>query len=64
MTGEDIKKIRKKLLLIQSELADELGVNISTIRFWEQGKRGISIRSQRLVLEYCKKKGVELNANS
>lgn len=64
MTGKDIKTIRQKLLLLQTELADELGVNISTIRFWEQGKRGISIKSQRLVLEYCKRKGVELNANS
>lgn len=60
MTGKDIKEIRNKLLLLQQEFADELGVSICTIRFWEQGKRGISIRSQRLVLEYCKKKGVEV----
>lgn len=60
MTGKDIKTIRNKLLLLQQEFADELGVSICTIRFWEQGKRGISIRSQRLVLEYCKKKGVEI----
>ena len=64
MTGKDIKAIRNKLLLLQQEFADELGVSICTIRFWEQGKRGISIKSQRLVLEYCKRKGVELNANS
>ena len=60
MTGQDIKTIRNKLLLLQQELADDLGLHIETIKSWEQGKRNISIKSQRLVLEYCKKKGVEV----
>lgn len=60
MTGQDIKAIRNKLLLLQQELADDLGLHIETIKSWEQGRRNISIKSQRLVLEYCKKKGVEL----
>lgn len=60
MTGKDIKTIRQKLLLLQTELADELGVSLSAVQFWEQGKREMSIKSQRLVLEYCKKKGVEI----
>ena len=60
MTGKDIKTIRQKLLLLQTELADELGVSLSAVQLWEQGKRNISIKSQRLVLEYCKKKGVEI----
>lgn len=64
MTGKDIKTIRQKLLLLQTELADELGVSLSAVQFWEQGRREMSIKSQRLVLEYCRKKGVELNANS
>lgn len=60
MTGKDIKTIRNKLLLLQQELADDLGLHIETIKSWEQGKRNISIKSQRLVLEYCKKKGIEV----
>lgn len=60
MTGKDIKTIRQKLLLLQQELADDLGLHIETIKSWEQGRRNISIKSQRLVLEYCKKKGIEL----
>lgn len=60
MTGQDIKTIRNKLLLLQQELADDLGLHIETIKSWEQGRRNISIKSQRLILEYCKKKGVEL----
>ena len=60
MTGKDIKTIRNKLLLLQTELADELGVSLSAVQLWEQGRRNISIKSQRLVLEYCKKKGIEV----
>ena len=60
MTGKDIKIIRKKLVLLQEEMADELGVSVATVRLWEQGKREMSIRKQRLVLEYCKNKGIEI----
>ena len=60
MTGKDIKTIRNKLLLLQTELADELGVSLSAVQLWEQGRRNISIKSQRLVVEYCKKKGIEV----
>lgn len=60
MTGKDIKTIRQKLLLLQTELADELGVSLSAVQLWEQGRREMSIKSQRLVLEYCKKKGIEI----
>lgn len=60
MTGKDIKTIRQKLLLLQTEFADELGVSLSAVQLWEQGRRNISIKSQRLVLEYCKKKGINI----
>lgn len=60
MTGKDIKTIRQKLLLLQTELADELGVSLSAVQLWEQGRREMSIKSQRLVLEYCKRKGIEM----
>ena len=60
MTGRDIKTIRTKLLLLQEELADELGVSIATVRLWEQGKMGMSIKRQREVLEFCKKRGIRI----
>jgi DNA-binding transcriptional regulator YiaG len=60
MTGKDIKVIRNKLLLLQDELAHELGVSITTVRMWETGKMGMSIKRQREVLEFCKKKGVKI----
>lgn len=60
MTGNDIKRLRQRLLLLQTEFADELGVSVSTIRFWEENVMGISIKRQRQILEYCKNKGIEI----
>ena len=60
MTGQDIKRLRQRLLLLETELADELGVSVSTIRFWEENVMGISIKRQRQILEYCKNKGIEI----
>ena len=35
----DIKAVRKKLRVSQSEFALMIGVNVSTLRNWEQGRR-------------------------
>ena len=35
----DIKAVRKKLRASQSEFALMIGVNVSTLRNWEQGRR-------------------------
>lgn len=59
MTGQDVKTLRKKLLLLQAELADELGVSVATVRLWEQGKSNISIKSERIIIDYCKKRGIK-----
>lgn len=60
MTGKDIKALRTRLLLFQEEFAKEIGVNICTVRWWEQGRMNISIKNQRKILEYCKRKGIDL----
>lgn len=60
MTGVDVKAIRKKLLLLQTELADELGVHVETLKRWEQGKAEMSIKSERLVVEFCRRKNLEV----
>ena len=41
-------------------LAEDLGVSICTIRFWETNKRNISIKSEKRVLEYCRQKGIKV----
>ena len=41
MTGEQLKEIREKLGLSQTELAERLRVARNTVWRWEQGKRHI-----------------------
>lgn len=36
--AEAIKKLRKKMMLTQTELADQLGVSFGTVNRWESGK--------------------------
>lgn len=42
------KKIREKLKLSQPEFAEFVGVRVSTLRNWEQGRRRIPSTAQRL----------------
>jgi len=40
MTAEEIRRLRvEKLMLTQAELAEKLGVDISTVKAWEQGRQ-------------------------
>ncbi|MER3448145.1 MAG: transcriptional regulator [Candidatus Dadabacteria bacterium] len=42
MTPEELRQIRLRLGLSQMELAERLGVSISTVLSWEKGRRAIS----------------------
>ena len=46
---EDIKWIRTRFRMSQSEFADELGVNRATVCQWERGKKRISPIASRLI---------------
>jgi putative transcriptional regulator len=39
MQGPDVKAIRARYGLLQSELASMLGISVGTLRNWEQGRR-------------------------
>lgn len=57
----NIKEIREKLCLTQTEFAKLLGVSMQTISNWETGFRNISIKSKRKVLKLCKDNGIFVN---
>jgi DNA-binding transcriptional regulator YiaG len=56
----NIKNIREKVLLTQSEFAKELNVAFSTIQSWEQGKATPSFRMKRRIIEFCKNNDIEI----
>ena len=49
MTGAQLKAIRTKLNLTQTELADQLGVQRNTVTRWEMGMHPISAMAVRLI---------------
>ena len=42
MTPEQLKKARQALGLTQRGLADKLGIKLSKLRNWEQGRNAVS----------------------
>ena len=49
MTGAQLKAIRTKLMLTQTELATQLGVQRNTVTRWEMGLHPISAMAVRLI---------------
>lgn len=55
-----IKKLRKKLLLTQSEFAELLGVKLVTVSRWESGKFEPTMRMKRKLRELFEKNNIEI----
>ena len=55
-----IKKLRKKLLLTQSEFAELLGVKLVTVSRWESGKFEPTMRVKRQLRELFEKNNIEI----
>lgn len=55
-----IKKLRKNLLLTQSEFAELLGVKLVTVSRWESGKFEPTMRVKRKLRELFEKNNIEI----
>lgn len=53
-----VKKLRKKLILSQTEFAELLGISFGTINRWENGKYEPTIKMKRELTKLCKKNKV------
>ena len=49
MTGDQIKRIREALGLSQSKFAMWLGVSLSSLQDWEEGRHSPTKRAMRLL---------------
>ena len=59
--AEDIKKLRRKLLLSQEDFANELGISYATVNRWETGKSKPTYKNMILIDEYCKKNSIDFD---
>lgn len=53
-----IKKLRNKMLLIQSEFAKELGVSIASVAIWETGENEPTMKIKRKLEKYFDEWGI------
>lgn len=59
MTGEEFKKLRKRLNLTQKQVAELLGYGLRMIKYWESGKYDVD-KSAGMVLVLLSECGEEL----
>ena len=51
-SGKRLSELRKMKRLTQQQVADELGIDVDTVRKNEQGRRGLSIDTAGMYAEY------------
>jgi len=49
MKKEDVKALRKKLGLTQSQFAEKMGVTLQAVQHWEQGRRAVAGAAEKLM---------------
>lgn len=49
MTGDEVRRIRKRLGLTQAEFAQRVGVHFVTVSRWEHGRMGVRESAARLI---------------
>ena len=56
--GQQIKAVRLKLHMSQTEIAALLRVSFATVNRWENGKTTPNYRARRMIEQICKEKGI------
>ena len=55
-----VKKLRKKMIITQEEMAKLLGVSFASVNRYENGKTIPTMKVKRKIVELCKKNYIEL----
>ena len=60
--SEQVRIIRQRLLITQTELAEMLGVTFASVNRWENGRHEPTTKQKRALKELCKKKKIKWEA--
>lgn len=60
----EIKDIRRKCLLNQTEFAEAIGVSFSTVNRWENEKSIPNYQALKIIKEFCKKHNISFEVDS
>lgn len=56
---EEIKRIRRRCFLTQSDFAKEVNVAFSTVNRWEGGRAKPNLNAMKNIKEFCLKNDIE-----
>ena len=59
--ADEVKELRHKCLLSQTDFAKEIGVSFSTVNRWETGKAKPGYKALKLIDEYCKYNAIDFS---
>lgn len=62
--SNEIKKMRQKQFMSQTDFAQLLGVSFTTVNRWENGKSKPSYKAMKTIDEYCKVNGIDFDIHS
>ncbi len=62
--SREIKEIRRKCLLNQTEFAESIGVSFSTVNRWENEKAIPNYQALKKIKEFCKKNNITFELDS
>ena len=57
---EIIKKLRVKLLVTQTELAELLGCSFSSVNRWEKGHHEPTMKAKRKIMQLCRENNIDV----
>lgn len=62
--SSEIKDIRRKCLLNQTEFADAIGVSFSTVNRWENEKAIPNYQALKKIKDFCEKNDISFEVDS
>ena len=62
--SSEIKEIRRKCLLSQTEFADAIGVSFSTVNRWENEKAIPNYQALKKIKDFCEKNDTSFEVDS
>jgi len=60
ISSDTIKAFREKLSFSQTQFAEKLGLNLSTISYWESGQSSPSRKSRKALFDMAEEEGIDL----
>ena len=61
--SNDIKMIRHKCLMSQTEFAEALGVSFATVNRWESGRSKPNFKTMKLINNFCEAHGIDFDVS-